>query len=116
MLQEDEQAGVGFGSPVQPGIYGGEEATTFEAASKEASLVAAQASADSSSDTATPIAGSDKQVVEQLSAGQIAGIVLGVAAAAGVTAVGVMAYKRHKRHRSSEYGSGRYMRHDIEML
>lgn len=119
LLQEEQQTGTAAGgSPATPGAYGAEEATTLQAASKEASLVAAQASADgsSSSEAAMPTAGSDK-VVEQLTGGQIAGVVLGVAAAAGLTAVGVMAYRRHKRHASSTYGSGRYMRHgDIEML
>lgn len=56
------------------------------------------------------------KVAEQLNGGQTAGIVLGVFVAAGVVALGVFAYQRHKKNNQEDYIS-RYRRYEggIEM-
>uniref|UniRef100_A0A383VIP2 Uncharacterized protein n=1 Tax=Tetradesmus obliquus TaxID=3088 RepID=A0A383VIP2_TETOB len=76
-------------------------------------------------DSAQSVAGSggpvdsqsrEGKVAEQLNGGQTAGIVLGVFVAAGVVALGVFAYQRHKKNNQEDYIS-RYRRYEggIEM-
>ena len=77
-----------------------------------------------SSDPSQTVSGSSGPVdsqsregkAEQLSGGQTAGIVLGVVVAAGVVALGVFAYQRHKKNNQEDYIS-RYRRYEggIEM-
>lgn len=89
--------------------------TTREAATMQSQDPTSSQSKAVSGDGSSGNSSGGDQVAEQLSGNQIAGIVVGVAVAAGAAVLGAMAYQRYRRHKVDDYVS-RYQRYDgIEM-
>jgi hypothetical protein len=106
---EDPNGAASTASTADDSVAGANAKPGLEAASRDPSQSVSGSSGPVDSQN------SEGKVVEQLSGGQTAGIVVGVLIAAGVIAAGVFGYQKYKKNKQGNDYISRYRRYDGEI-